>query len=73
MSIRTFRSNFRTRGGIDTQLWNRFFRDLERDLNDLVGSGTDLLRDVDLGVPDFLDQYDIAVSGLAGKQEVIIE
>jgi hypothetical protein len=68
MGIRSFRINFRTRAGVDPFLWNQFWNNLEEDLNDIIGSGAEPILDEDLGVPDFLDLYDIAVSGMAGKE-----
>lgn len=74
MSIRIFRPNFRTRAGVDPTLWNRFFRDLESDLLDMLSpSGADPFREVDLGTSEFLDDYEIAVSGLAGKEPLLDE
>ncbi len=74
MAIRTFRPNFRTRAGVDPTLWNRFFRDLELDILDLLSpSGAEPLRETDLGVSEFLDDYDITVSGFAGKEPLLDE
>ncbi len=74
MAIRTFRPNFRTRAGVDPDLWNRFFRDLELDILDMLSpSGSDPLREVDLGTNEFFDDYDVAVSGLVSKEPLIDE
>ncbi len=68
MPLRSFRVNFRTRGGIDPAIWNQFWRNAWYDLNDLVGSGVEVIRSYEVGEEDFMDQYDVAVSGMAGKE-----
>lgn len=62
MPIRSFRVNFRTRGGIDTEIWNSFWRDLELDLTEFSP------RSYYLGSSGVVSDYDIAVSGIAGKE-----
>jgi hypothetical protein len=69
MGIRSYRINFRTRGGIDPNLWNQFWTNLWYDLQDVIGSGLEPFLSEDLGTPDFLSKYDIAVSGMAGKED----
>lgn len=69
MGIRSFRVNFRGRGGIDPHLWNQFWNNLKYDLDDIIGSGVEPMVEVDLGIEDFLDKYDIAVSGMVSKSE----
>ena len=70
MPIRTYRVNFRTRGGIDTRLWNTFFRNLEQDLDDITGSGAEPMLSEYIGTSGLFYDYDIAVSGMAGKEEI---
>lgn len=68
MPIRSYRVNFRNRGTIDPSVWNSFWNNLSYDLNDIIGSGVEPMSGEDLGVPAFLDLYDIAVSGIAGRE-----
>ena len=70
MSIRTYRVNFRTRDGINTSLWNSFFRNLEQDLEDITGSGTEPMLTEYIGESGLIHDYNIAVSGMAGKEEI---
>lgn len=65
MGIRSYRVNFRTRAGIDAGLWNSFWTALEMDLDDFL----DPLRDYYLGVSGFVSDYEIALSGVAGKED----
>lgn len=62
--IRSYRVNFRTRAGIDTDLWNSFWKNVDLDLGDFL----DPIRSYYLGVSGFISDYNIAVSGLAGKE-----
>lgn len=69
MALRSFRVNFRTRGGIDPNLWNQFWTNLKEDLTDIAGSGSvDSVLTFDVGEEEFLSDYEIAISGMAGKE-----
>lgn len=68
MPYRSFRINFRTRSGVDPTLWNQFWNNLYWDLNDVVGSGVDPIREIDLGIATFTGDYEITASGLASKE-----
>jgi len=62
MSIRSYRVNFRERWGVDTELWNTFWRNLELDLQDFGP------REFYLGCSGFVSDYGVSVSGVAGKE-----
>ena len=61
MGIRSFRINFRARGGIDPNLWNQFWNNLKYDLEDISGSGTEPMIDTNLGMVDFLDKLKVFI------------
>lgn len=69
MGIRSFRVNFRGRGGIDPNLWNQFWDNLHYDLNDIIGSGLEPMIEEDIGIADFLNKNEIAISGMVSKGE----
>lgn len=57
--------NFRTRGGIDPNLWNQFWGNVEADLQDTIAEA----RSHYLGVSGFAYTYEVALSGIAGKED----
>ena len=67
MSIRSFRVNFRTRAGISPDLWDSFWTNLDADLHDFV----DPIRTYYLGTSGFISSYEIALSGIAEKEQVL--
>lgn len=66
MKTRTFRVNFRTRGGIDPNLWNEYWSNVEDDLSDLLSE----TRGYYLGVSGFVAHHGVALSGIAGKESI---